>query len=231
MLGPPPETTNASGGMLGVSSEHPTTKRSRSAGNQGSTIKRVKLFNEIPPIQNGVISASKTPVIDEGRIVDIPTEKVLDVGYFFDDDVKDIPEYDVSQSVQNALKSTWQKEKALRNAVYTDLMFNHNIKFPESSFKPESTSRMSKLLRRVPLARNKEYVEADLAKLLAEYAKVYDPITSTSHTTSVQRIVRGLPVTTTSEPELAPIDTRGPAQIRLGGVQERKQLQCCESQN
>ncbi|KAG7366435.1 hypothetical protein IV203_029105 [Nitzschia inconspicua] len=217
MLGLQPETTHASGGMLGVSSEHPTTKRSRSAGNQGSTMKRVKLFNEIPPVQNGVISASKTPVIDEGRIVDIPTEKVLDVGYFFDDDVKDIPEYDVSQSVQNALKSTCQKEKALRNAVYTDLMFNHNIKFPESSFKPESTSRVSKLLRRVPLARNKEYVEADLAKLLAEYAKVCDPITSANHTTSVQRIVRGLPVTTTSEPELAPIDTRGPAQIRLGG--------------
>lgn len=93
-------------------------------------------------------------------------------------------------------------------------MTNHDVKFPKSSLKPESASRVARFVRSGPFKlRIKECVETDLANLLAEYAREYDHSTSN---TSMRRIVRGLPVTTTSEPDLAPLDTRGPAQIRLG---------------
>lgn len=57
-------------------------------------MKRVKLINDVPPVQNGVVSASsKTPVIDLGRIVDIHTAMSDDMGLFFDNvkENKDIP--------------------------------------------------------------------------------------------------------------------------------------------
>eukprot|EP00977_Amphora_coffeiformis_P015354 scaffold4510_cov183-Amphora_coffeaeformis.AAC.39 len=52
MLGPQPDNSNASGGMLGASSEHPATKGSCCADNQGITMNKVKLFNEIPTVQD-----------------------------------------------------------------------------------------------------------------------------------------------------------------------------------
>jgi hypothetical protein len=111
--------------MAGAAGEHPASgarrsktsrSRSASAGNHGSTMKKVKLINDIPPVQNGVISASKTPVINKGRLVDIPTDNSDDMSLFFEGNEKeknDIPEYPVSQSVTSILKSTQQQEKAL----------------------------------------------------------------------------------------------------------------------
>jgi hypothetical protein len=87
--------------------------------------KMVKLFNDIPPVTNGVISASKTPVVDEGRLVDIQTFKVTDMSIFFDSDVKrnsDIPDYTVADSVKSVLQDSGKSEEALRDAVYTDLI-------------------------------------------------------------------------------------------------------------
>lgn len=211
---------NTNEGMLGASGEHraaPKRAGGDTTGSQGSAMKRIKLLNEIPPVQNGFTSASKTPEIDEGRVADIPIEMTEDVGLFFNEDVKginDIPDYEVSNSVQRALKGTWQREKTLRDAVYTDLLMNQGVEFPTSSLKQENPSRFSLALRGAFPKKNKVYQEATLANLLSEFAR--DLNYTTTHT-SMQRIVQGLPVTTTSEPDLAPLDTRGDTtQIRLG---------------
>jgi hypothetical protein len=158
--------------MLGAGGEHPATRRrspSQKAEHEGNPeAKRLRLY-DIPPVQNGVISASKTPTDDAGRLFDVNVEIVDDISLFFDSDslgaLTDIPEYEVPPIVQSALTCTSANEERLRNAVYTDLLENHGILFPKSSTKD---SPAAKILRRVSLAKNKTYREADLASLMAE---------------------------------------------------------------
>ena len=123
------------------------------------------------PFKNhGVISASKTPVLDVGKLlVDIQVHNG-DVNLFFDDvkELTEIQAYEVAAFVQRALKSTSASEEALRNAVYTDLLENQDISFPPSSTKEDSS--LIKVLRLPSFNRskNKKYQEAGLSSLLTE---------------------------------------------------------------
>ena len=69
--------------------------------------KRIKLAKEIPPIKDGVVSASKSPEIETGRFADVFTVN-SHIEVFFDEDQKEIPEYAVSNSVIKALKNKQQ---------------------------------------------------------------------------------------------------------------------------
>lgn len=107
--------------------------------------KKARLINDIPPVQNGVVSASNTPTISEGRLANILPNEVNDMNVFFDDDQIQIPEYDIASSLKTTLRSSWTSEESLRNAVYTDLMDNHGIAFPESSLSaPSEASHLDK---------------------------------------------------------------------------------------
>jgi hypothetical protein len=174
--------------------------------------KKVKLYNDIPlpPVKDGVISASKSPVRKEGRLIDIKTFRSDDLSSFFESGVNgdgDIPEYEVTGLVTSALKDSVNSGQNLRNAVYTYLKDTQHIEFPKSSMKPDSSSGILKALRKVSstlsLNRCKEYLETDLASLLVEYGKEQSQPTTQNMTWP--RIVRGLPVTTTQKPDLAPL--------------------------
>jgi hypothetical protein len=193
------------------------------------SVKRVKLAKEIPPIKDGVISASKSPEIETGRFVDvIAVNSNIDI--FFDEDQKEIPEYAVSGSVMKALQNKLASEEMLRNAVYTDLMMNHGIQFPASSCKAESPSRARRFFQRGLFRKTiKEYIERDLVFLLKEFAQQrndYNP----SHE-SMHRIMRGLPITTTSRPDLAPLHAteRGQIEMRLGEFKNAKNFKCLKA--
>ena len=90
---------DASSGEVGIRGGFPKLSQGRRRSlqvnaSQGRNSKRMKLdhFEDIPAVQNGVISASKTPVLDGGRKVDITIIRA-DVGLFLDGikDEKEIP--------------------------------------------------------------------------------------------------------------------------------------------
>jgi hypothetical protein len=210
--------------MLGAQGEHPTNRRrslsayAKSVGNPEA--KRLRLY-DIPPVQNGVVAASKTPTVDAGRLLDIKVREVQDISLFFDDvgALSDIPEYVVAPIVKSALTSTRANEESLRNAVYTDLLENHGISFPKSSTTEDSL--VAKILRRVLLKKSKTYREADLPSLMAEYGKLL----CGHDANNMRRILRELPLTTTSKPDLAPLDSRDSKnQIRFGEFKKQCEI-------
>ena len=158
--------------MLGGEGMHPQTrgptksKRDSSECTDNETMKRVKVNNYQPPIENGVISASNTPTIDDGRAVDISPVKYSDIteaslSKFFGQEVtkrEDFPEYSISDLVMGELKSHTAIEEELRDAVFTDLMDNHNIPFLPSSCSTESRKNGAK-----------KYSEQTLNKLLEPF--------------------------------------------------------------
>ena len=81
-------------------------------------------------------------------------------------------------------------EEELRDAVFTDLMDNHKIKFLESSISANKDKNGSK-----------KYTEAFLNTFLVKFGKLSDERV----TNQMRRIMRGLPVTTTSKPDLVPL--------------------------
>ncbi|CAB9530531.1 hypothetical protein SEMRO_2917_G340200.1 [Seminavis robusta] len=58
--------------------------------------------------------------------------------------------------------------------------------------------------------KGKVYKETDLASLMAEYGE-----TQGHKSDNMRRIMKGLPVTTTSKPDLAPLDTKDGADIQI----------------
>ena len=198
------------------------------AGSHPAALKRMKLMDEPPPVQNGVLSASQTPTIDEGRLIDISTvvhktRNDQSMGTFFDS-----PNnrwngehgYMIADSVLKVLKNPNALEKELQNAVFTDLLVNHGIPFPETSRSSNETDENG----------NQKYSESILIKLLEELGKKMNQ----PETKNMQKIMRGLPVTTTSKPDLAPLDHRnGTFEIRLGELknagnyeEEQARTQC-----
>ena len=164
-------------------------------------MKKVKLINNLPPVQNGVHSASRTPTVDEGRIIDIKTEGTDELvaeslGKFFDDanitDEESFPDYKISDSVKKMLRSTKVSENNLRNAIFTDLYDNLGVSFLESSWQDSYDDQGSK-----------QYSEQVLNTLLELLG------TKMGHEGIMQmrKIMRRLPVTT-SMPDLAPLSTR-----------------------
>lgn len=87
----------------------------------------IKLFNDIPPVKNGVVSASKTPVLIQGRLpVSIETVQTTSMSCFLESDVNkncDIPEYNVTGSVTSALKSSRIREHNLRDTRHRVYLF------------------------------------------------------------------------------------------------------------
>ena len=136
-------------------------------------MKKIKPLNYLPPVQNGVVAASRTPSIDEGRLLDIETgvrskinEGSLSIFFNFNDQEKelksmdDIPKYQISDSVKTVLGSHDADEVELRNAVFTDMLDNHNIKFLPSSCSEDTDKN-----------HNKKYKESHMQNLLPDLAQ------------------------------------------------------------
>jgi len=184
------------------------------AGSHPAALKRMKLLDQPPPVQTGVLSASKTPTIDEGRLIDISTvvDKIIseeNLGHFFENGVGDKSNwagrngYVIADSVLKILGNPEASEEELQNAVFTDLLVNHSIPFLDTSCSSKKTDKNG----------NKKYTESGLSKLLEEFGK----IVSQQDTKNMHKIMRGLPVTTTSKPDLAPLHNRNSElEIRLG---------------
>jgi hypothetical protein len=162
-------------------------------------MKKVKLITDLPPIQNGVLSASNTPTVGEGRIVDIPIEvfeELHDLRVFFDDS-SELPskrciskQYKIDQRVMKVLQDKEASEEELRDAVFTDFMDNHEITFLESSISANKDKNGSK-----------KYTESFLNNFLVKFGKLSDE----QEINHMRPILRGLPVTTTSKPDLVPL--------------------------
>ena len=123
----------------------------------------------------------------------------------------------MSKQVKAALNGRLTSEESLRNAVYTNLIEDHGITFPDSS--AQKVKGVSKILRSAAGLPNKVYKEADLAALMVEYGELV------GHTSkSMERIMKELPVTTTSRPDLAPLGSRDghDIQIRFGEFKNAK---------
>ncbi|CAB9506109.1 unknown protein [Seminavis robusta] len=180
---------------------------------QGRDPKRMKLrqCNDIPPVQNGVISASKTPVFDEGRKVDIVFARARNVRLFFDVDVSDVtevPDHEMPSYLKKALKGCFTSEETLRNAVYTNLIDDHGVAFPESSIK--KVKGLKKVLWAAIGKKGRVYEETDLASLMTEYGKLQG-----HKSNNMRRIMKGLPVTTAFKPDFAPLDSKDGADIQI----------------
>jgi len=210
-------------GNLEISDSFPKPKtkgrrKSMPAPQQGHAPKRAKLhqlFDDIPPVQDGVISASKTPIFDETRRVDMPIENVSieEAGSFFEDPttrLHSVPCVEMAPYVKRTLNSWWASEETLRNAVYTDLKCNHGVQFPESCLQEDTG--IARVLRKAIGRETLKCNKTDLSDLMAECGR------QRGHSsTNMRRIMRGLPVTTTSKPDLSPLDSRGESvQIRFG---------------
>lgn len=130
--------------QLGEAEESRSTGRSRSASNNSHRLKRMRAaFPSVAlaPVMDGVISAVKTPVIEDGRIVNLKTlvwnsVKKGTKHFFYEGDEgvnlnteENIPEYPIAKSVVDMLKSKEASEEDLRDAIYTDLFDNQNIHF------------------------------------------------------------------------------------------------------
>lgn len=189
--------------MLGIEGAHPEAARRASPSTvTNRNIKRMRKSVELPPIRDGVISASKTPVVDEGKLVNVKTKKKRSTEDFFDEDTKlgDIPKYEIADSVMMTLKNEKASEEELRNAVFRDFSKNHGIPFASSSCSKETDQNG-----------NPKYKEAHVNKLLGSFGKTIDGFEQQN----MHRIMRGLPVTTTSKPDLVPLDKRGDGDQQL----------------
>lgn len=175
-----------------------------------------------PPIVNGVISASHTPIFDSGKRVAIPQEFHSDgLGAFFNDinSLGEIPQYEIQPSLKKYIASSSISEEKLRNAVYTELLDHHNINFPTSSFE-EPKKKRHIWGKRLPGER--EYKETDVKSLLVEYGKMIG-----FEIPSMNRIMSRLPVTITSKPDLVPLVDRdsgnvnGEVELSMGEFRNR----------
>jgi hypothetical protein len=170
--------------------------------------KKIRLITDPPAIQNGVLSASRTPISDVGRSVELCFVNA-NIESFFNDDFTGIPEYEIAPYVKNILKSKGASEESLRDAVFTDLQENHGIKFPKSS----STTGLSQILQKALMPNIKKYQESHLASLLEEFHKTNER----ENVGVMHRIMKGLPVTTTSKPDLVALVSRGNgSELRMG---------------
>ena len=129
--------------------------------------KKVKLITDLPPVQNGVLSASNTPTIDEGRMVDITIDKYSEwdcLDLFFDDSERptesSVSRHKIADRAMDIVKSNNASEEELRDAIFTDLLESHNIQFLPSSISQNKDSNT-----------NTKYTESYLSVLLAAFGK------------------------------------------------------------
>ena len=108
---------------------------------------KVKLITDLPLIQNEVLLASNMPKVDEGGIVDVPIkafEELHGLRMFFNNS-SELPskccilkQYKIDKRMMRVLQDEEALEDELWDAVFTNFMDNHAIKFLESSI---STSK------------------------------------------------------------------------------------------
>jgi hypothetical protein len=109
---------------------------------------------------------------------------------------EDFPEYPISDSLMEVLKSPTAAEEELRDAVFTDLVDKHEIPFLPSSCSTKTRENGAK-----------KYSEQNLTNLLEAFSQQIG-----EKKDKMRRIMRGLPVTTTSLPGLVPLDHRNPGE-------------------
>lgn len=182
-----------SSGRLGI------RPRSEPSNYEDTKEKRMKETVELPlpAIVDGVLSASKTPQIDGAKVVDIPfrgTNLEKDDGgvmkMFFDETcVQSLGDNKIDASVMNMLKNNDASEEMLRDIVFRDFANNHGISFATNSYSNETGKTI-----------NDQYREKTVNTILADFGG--------SETGKMARIMRDLPVTTTSKPDLVALDNR-----------------------
>lgn len=100
----PTHNNNNLGDVVGVpkprSREQGASQPTTSQDRDPKRAKLHQLFKDIPPVQNGVVSASKEPIFEEGRRVDIQMKDVEgdNAGLFFEDpttDSSNVPTYEM----------------------------------------------------------------------------------------------------------------------------------------
>jgi hypothetical protein len=171
-------------------------KRGGAPNQQQQELPATKRPYTIPPVEDGVVAASKSPISD--RSFDVLFKELKDSSTFFSGTVS--ASYEASRDVRNTLKSTGASDAALRNAVYTYLLQDEGILFPASAT-GGNDSRFVRALRRISLMRRKKYNESSLANLFVEFSKThYSPDAGNEN---IPRVMQGLPVTTTSFPDMA----------------------------
>lgn len=162
--------------------------------------KKPKLISNmfLPFAPSGAVAASRSSMLtSDESLAKVHLQRVENDDLFFPDGMtSDLATIDIGKKVRDALRGKGVSENALRNSIYTDLKQNHGIQFPASA-QQESFERT---LRAV-LKRNERYLETNLANLLKEFYECSlenDPPADMT----LERILRGLIVTTTSLPDM-----------------------------
>jgi hypothetical protein len=159
----------------------------------------------------GVVCASKSPILVDAlpasvqqtraRLCDFfPEEINLKTAAAEPDDHDDVI---ISDAVMQAIQDDALLEADLRNAVCHELVHNHGIIFPASS------NVCGNNIIRLPRARKtnvkvQKYEETNLKNLFAEFERVQFMLGSGGQ--DLERIMLGLPVTTTSLPDATQYD-------------------------
>uniref|UniRef100_A0A7S2XRW8 Protein kinase domain-containing protein n=1 Tax=Attheya septentrionalis TaxID=420275 RepID=A0A7S2XRW8_9STRA len=185
------------------------------AGKRRRTSIRLKMA---PPAVGAHISASKSPKTREqhAAIAIVNITHVYNDELFFDAAAAAASTVTtVSPMVIKSIKNTRLGETGLRDAVYTELL-RQKITFPKSAH-----SKGRGVTKRKNFKKSKVYSETNLSSLLAEFETTYWKNGQTAG--GMERLMQGLPVTTSSKPDATVIvesdsdtpDTNGKKNMEL----------------
>ena len=143
----------------------------------------------------GILSASTSGAFYGTKL---PVQQnLVDVESFFDSNESlDNLTYKIGENVRSALKSTRVKEEGVRNAVYGELKDNHQVQFLASAAEPGN--RLAKLVKKIGIL-NDSYHETSLSSIFDEFK---GQLQIRCRGSKMSRIMRGLPDTTTSRPDM-----------------------------
>ena len=158
--------------------------------------KRIRLGIFTPFVATGAVSASRSSAVAETEyLAKLTLQEVETDEIFFPGEGRGHPDQiAIGKNVENALQRSWYKEEALRNAVYTDLILNHGISFPESSYHWAGERKLRSLTKA-----DQRYKECDLAHILLEF---HQQLTGADASLPITRLLHGLNVTTSSLPDM-----------------------------
>ena len=125
--------------MLCAIGTHPAARKSTRARNAtirpnpaiSQPAKKMKLTVSLPPVQDGIISASKTPVIEDGRLVNVRinvSHKITDDSMldFFDANdarvITAIPEYQIDSTAMDVLKDSKASEGGAKGCNFRQFL-------------------------------------------------------------------------------------------------------------
>lgn len=165
--------------------------------------KRPRMIEKAPPMVSQFLSANESAKPQEKALALIRAHRTEELALFFrgrQPTNDDLSQYEVSKKVMNQIQANGPlaDENKLRNSVFTEL-HNHDVKFVNSA---KSTGKFVTL--RKAWFRNMVYNETELSSIFSEFEEDTLQLQD-REITKMDRMMHGLPVTTTSKPDMSAV--------------------------